>query len=65
MDIKTADVAMKNKKPVLYEGKQYGIKEMVIWYGIHNQRQCSLVLTNDNKHVYRVNINKCEVCHET
>ena len=61
MDIKTADKLLKEGKKVLYNGKAYILKELIIWYDIYKERRCSLFIKelNTNTH-YRVDIKQCE-----
>lgn len=64
MEIKEADHILKQGKSVLYNGHEYKVKELVIWYDIQNRRKCSLILLDDKKNIYRVSIEQCEIKEE-
>ena len=59
MDFETAKKLLIMNKPVMFEGKKYSVKELVIWYDNYNTIQYSFILYDENKNTYRVNIRQC------
>lgn len=55
------DEAMRNRKPVMYEGKRYPrILEYVLWYDKQGKRQLSAVLLGEQNYSIRVPAEKVE-----
>lgn len=66
MDSKQIDTAMRNRTPVMYDGKRYvRILEYVMWYDAQGKRKLSVVLLADGNYSVRVPAEKAEVCNET
>lgn len=64
MDSKQIDAAMRDKLPVVYDGKRYDrIQEYVSWYDNtgHRRLSCGLVL---GRHLVRVPAEKVEMGEE-
>lgn len=62
MTSKEIDTAMRNRTPVMYDGKRYvRILEYVMWYDNSGIRKLSVVLLADGNYSVRVPAEKVEV----
>lgn len=61
MDSKQIDAAMRDRLPVIYDGKRYDcIHEYVSWYDDAGQRRLSVGLLQ-GRHLYRVPADKVDL----
>lgn len=64
MDSKTVDRAMRDRLPVIYDGKRYDyIHESVSWYDGTGRHSLSVGLLQGG-HLYRVDASKVELAEE-
>ena len=62
MSSKEIDTAMRNRTPVMYDGKRYvRILEYIMWYDNQGKRKLSVVLLADGNYSVRVPAEKVEV----
>ena len=62
MDSKEIDRAMRDRLPVVYDGKRFEyIKDYISWYDDNRRRRLSVLLIDSKHHAYRVPADKVEL----